>query len=170
MLSFVENHIKSKNAGNVFVILDGAAINGFLEKLYQWRPRHVCLFRGKLTPDMAEVAPYLVRLEENHPFSEWVIKNASGRHWGVFFSSMFDERKLRRKFRNMLDASLPDGRTVLFRYYDPRILNAYLPSCEESELTLMFDRVENYFVEDDEQGTLRRHELINGVLICQECG
>lgn len=170
MLSFVENQIKSKKSGNMFVILDGATVNGLLDKLYQWRPAHVCLFRGKLTADMAEVAPYLVRLEENHPFSEWVIKNSSGRHWGVFFSSMFDERKLRRKFRNMLDAMLPDGRKVMFRYYDPRIFNVYLSSCKISELEAMFDRIDNYFVEDDEKGVLRRHQILNGVLISQECG
>ena len=169
MLIAIEEQIRKKNNLHTFAVLDGAAVNGLLDKIYQWHPKHVCLFRGKLRPDMAEVAPYLIRLEDKHPFSEWLIKHAWSRHWGVFFDSPLDEKKLRRKFRDLLNAALPDGRTVTFRFYDPRILNTYLPSCNKVELDVMFDGVNSYYVEDEEQDLLLRHEIKQGVLLTQGC-
>ena len=44
----------------------------------------MCLYRGELQPDMAEVAPYLVKLDRDAPFTDWVLDRGWGNHWGVF--------------------------------------------------------------------------------------
>ncbi|MDH5546860.1 MAG: DUF4123 domain-containing protein [Gammaproteobacteria bacterium] len=150
---------------NVFAVLDGASIPGLLDRLFQFRPRHVCLLRGKLTPDMAEVAPYLIALDAQNGFTEWVLKHAKQKNWGIFFRSVLNEKQLRRNLRELLRAELPDGRQVMFRFYDPRTLNVYLPSCTTPELETFFKDVYDIVLEDDENKVTRRFHLANGSLL-----
>ena len=36
----------------------------------------------------------------------------------------------------------PQGRTLLFRYYDPRVLRTYLPTCRADELEQIFGPID----------------------------
>src|SRR5689334_3416011 len=65
-----------------FAVLDGAWIPDLVDQLYgENKPEFVCLYRGELEPDIAEVAPYLVRLERDAPFTDWLLTEGWGRHW-----------------------------------------------------------------------------------------
>src|SRR5512134_145866 len=68
----VEKHIFAEDPNLTFAVLDGAAIPDLREQLHALEPRHECLYMGDLEPDMAEVAPYLVQLEPNSDFANWV--------------------------------------------------------------------------------------------------
>src|SRR5689334_3790444 len=71
-----------------FAVLDGASIPELLDHLYgERRPEFDCLYRGDLAPDIAEVAPYLVRLEPETPFTDWCLAEGWGNHWGIFVRS-----------------------------------------------------------------------------------
>ena len=59
--------------------------------------------------------------------------------------------ELRKQFRHFLLAELPDGRMVMFRFYDPRVMRPYLPTCNRDELGLWFSNV-NAFVMESEDG------------------
>src|SRR5690242_19385970 len=79
---------------NTYAVLDGASIPELLEHLYgEVRPEFVSLYRGELTPDMAEVAPYLVQLKPGHPFTDWLLTEGWGKHWGIFALSSADLTK-----------------------------------------------------------------------------
>jgi hypothetical protein len=132
---------------NVFAILDGASSPNLVKKLYEHEPEYCCLYRGVLAPDMATVAPYLVRLEPGDKFSEWILTEGWGVHWGIFLHSSAPLRPLRDHFREFHTVELPDQRTVLFRYYDPRVLRTFLPVCNPTELTTFFGPVQTYIVE-----------------------
>src|SRR6266705_199728 len=71
----------------VFAVLDGASVPGLPMLLYQHKPEHCCLYRGELEPDMATVAPYLVRLKAESKFTELVFTEGWGTHWGSFLVS-----------------------------------------------------------------------------------
>ncbi len=47
-----------------------------------------------------------------------------------------------------------EGKPLYFRYYDPRVLRAYLPTCNESELQTVFGPVNHYYAEGKEQNQL----------------
>src|SRR5687767_2130364 len=84
-----------KSETPVFTVLDGASAPGLVKKLYELEPEHCCLYRGELPPDMASVAPYLVKLEPDDPFTELVCTEGWGAHWGIFASSTATLRALR---------------------------------------------------------------------------
>ena len=122
-----------------FALLDGASAPGLLDHLYgSPRPEFTCLYRGELKPDMAEVAPYLVRLKPDTPFTDWLLAEGWGKHWGIFLTSQADLAALRKHFRTFTIVKDPDGKMLYFRYYDPRVLRVYLPTCNAQEIATVF--------------------------------
>jgi hypothetical protein len=153
---------------NLFALLDGASAPELRRKLWEEEPECECLYRGDLEPDIAEVAPYLVRLERNSQFGEWVLEQGWGNHWGVFAWSASDLAVLRRHFRRFLIVHDPDGKPLYFRFYDPRVLRNYLPLCDAAELAELFGPVTAYLMEGQTPGALLRFELRDGAVQCRE--
>ncbi len=132
-----------------FALLDGAGIPNLLDKLYdEGGPEFACLYMGELAPDMAEVAPYIARLVPGSPFLDWAL-SGWGQHWGIFavLPATVDLPTIRRHFRKLNIVYGPDGNPLLFRYYDPRVLAVFLPSCDEAPLAAMFGPVSHFVLE-----------------------
>jgi hypothetical protein len=143
-------------------VLDGASVPGLLERL-DGEPslESACLFRGKLEPDMAEVAPYLVRLEPESEFAQWVVGTGWGQHWGSFVTTRQGFYKLRDHLRALTLVYRRDGTPLYFRYYDPRVLNVFLPTCTSAQLKEMFGPVDA-FVAESETGDAMTIYRLNG--------
>jgi uncharacterized protein DUF4123 len=148
----------------VFAVLDGASIPNLRMSLYNLRPEHVCLYRGELADDMAEVAPYLVRLEDEGEFTNWVLTQGWGEHWGIFALAAVDLQELRQHFRRFLTVYGPENKPLLFRYYDPRVLRVYLPTCNAEELATVFGPVQSLFCEDENINSALRFRTVSGAL------
>ena len=43
---------------------------------------------------------------------------------------------------------------MLFRYYDPRVLRAFLPTCTRDELRTVFGGIECFWIEGEEPGVM----------------
>ena len=134
----------------VYAVLDGASMPGLRSSLFTHEPEFVCLYRGELQPDMAEVAPYLVRLDPDTDFPWWLLAKGWGKHWGILAQSRADIRTLRRHFRTFLIVYDSTGKPLYFRWYDPRVLSVYLPTCDAAELARVFGPVEAYVIESSE--------------------
>jgi hypothetical protein len=133
---------------HTFAILDGASVPDLLDHLYaRRRPEFICLYRGDLEPDMAEVAPYLVRLEPKSPFTEWLLQEGWGWHWGIFARARADIKTMRRHLRGFLMVQGPLEHQLYFRYYDPRVLPLFLPTCDTSQLKRVFGPVACFICE-----------------------
>ena len=136
-----------------FAVLDGASVPDLPMKIYQMQPHSVCLYRGELEPDLAEVAPYLVELFPGTTFTDWLLSEGTqGDHWGIFARSPFSLTELRKHFRKFLTVYDDAGKPLLFRYYDPRVLVKFLPTCDEEALEKIFARVTDYLAEDGANG------------------
>ena len=146
---------------NTFVVLDGASVPDLLDRLYtDPAPDFLCLYRGPLEPDIAEVAPYLVQLWPDSPFTQWFFEEGWGKHWGVLAQTEAYLGVLWKHLRTFLMVRQPDGNHVYFRYYDPRVLRVYLPTCTVEETAFVFGPVERYLCEDSDPKQLLafRHE------------
>ncbi|MDD5033742.1 MAG: DUF4123 domain-containing protein [Methylococcaceae bacterium] len=142
---------------NAYAVLDGAANPALLDHLYDEQPEFVCLYRGELEPDIAECAPYLAKLEPGTAFCDWLIGNGWGNHWGIFALSRADIRTLRQHLRKLNRVYEPEShKPLLFRYYDPRVLRIFLPTCDEEQTAEFFGPVEAFFA-DAEDGEKISH-------------
>ena len=132
---------------STYAVLDGASCEELIDHFIEFEPEHCCLYAGELEPDMEVVAPYLVLLERDHPFTEWLLANILGKPWGIFAHSPADFRAMRKHFRTFLMVKGPDGESLYFRYYDPRVLSIYLPTTNKEERNTVFGPVSAYFCE-----------------------
>jgi len=66
----------------------------------------------------------------------------------VYAVTKADRDELARHLQRFLLVLLPDGHKWFFRYYDPRILQAYLPACEPAELQEFFGPVRAFATVD----------------------
>src|SRR5581483_5883735 len=160
----ISQHLFEDKDSQVFTVLDGASVPDLRMSLYRHQPEHVCLYRGELAPDMAEVAPYLVRLESNSEFTNWVLTQGWGQHWGIVAIASADLFQMRQHFRRFLTVYDPKGKPLLFRYYDPRVLRVYLPTCNAEELATVFGPVLSFLCEDENPNAALRFQAVSGSL------
>jgi len=153
-------------ATRAFALVDAARDEKIYPAILGADCRWTCLYRGDAAATMAEVAPYLVELDRFSLFTLWLIHKGWGNSWGVFIHAATSLEILRNHFRKFVMAKLPDGRMVYFRFYDPRVLRPYLPTCDEQELAAMFGPVSRYLIED-EDGAVMKFTHAEGKLVLE---
>ncbi|MFN0100694.1 MAG: DUF4123 domain-containing protein [Bryobacteraceae bacterium] len=119
---------------------------------------HSCLFAGALPEALEMAAPYLVQLDPEDKFTTYLAKNL-GRNLGIFLQCDTSLQELRRHLRTFLTVKDTSGRRMLFRYYDPRVLRVYLPTCSTTELQTVFGPVKSFWTVSDESRTLTQFEF-----------
>jgi hypothetical protein len=147
-----------------FALVDGASCPTLREQCFEQKVEPLCLYRGEQPPDMAQVAPYLIQLEKERPFTEWLLRSGWGNHWGVFLETSADSDSLLRHLRNFTIVHDETGRPFLFRFYDPRVLRTYLPTCEPQELRKFFGPVSRFQMEGNQPEELLSFENAEGKL------
>jgi hypothetical protein len=121
-------------APSVYAVLDGARDERIYRAVYDSRLEYECLFAGDLSYELALAAPYLVKLDARAAFTRWLLEEGWGKSFGIFAWTRADTETLRRHCRRLLQIKDEAGRRLFFRYYDPRVLRLYLPTCTAAEL------------------------------------
>ena len=148
-----------------YALLDGASIPDLLEYLDSLQPEYVCLYRGELKAGVDEVAPYLVQLEEGHSFTRWLLDKGWGEHYGVFVQSAEPITVVRLHLRRSLRVYTEEGKGLLFRYYDPRVLRVFLPSMTAEEAKAFFGPVKAFLSEAEDPSRILRFLKKGGAAI-----
>jgi hypothetical protein len=152
---------------HTYALLDGARDPRVFPFATESSLPSMCLYAGQLAPALARVAPYLVRLPRNAPASLALLEAAWGRAWGVFLRAPAPMVTVHGHFRRLLRVQDERGARMLFRFYDPRVLRVYLPTCWPGELTRMFGPVESFVMESPEGNVLQMRQG-RGVLVRDE--
>ena len=149
-----------------YVVLDGAQNNSLLDWLHgPDAPQYECLFASDLSPDMAVVAPYLIQLESGSRFSDDFIKNGWSTNWGILLTSSVELPVVWRHLRQHTLVYGPELEPMYFRFYDPRVLRMFLPTCEEAQLKSFFGEIDFIFTEGSDQVASDVWSVANGMLI-----
>lgn len=125
----------------LFAVLDAARHEDVLPTLQREARTFRSLYEGWQGEGLADVAPYLVELPPDVALFETLTETAWGDAWGVLLFSDASFVDLRRHLRRNLKVRTDDGRHLLFRWYDPRVLRAYLPTCTAEEASAFFGPV-----------------------------
>lgn len=138
----------------LFAILDAARDIRILALLVHHKEECQSLYEGPEGATLAQVAPYLVRLAPDSKLMEALVKEGWGKSWGVYFTCAGEFQEIRRHLRHFLQVKLPDGEQVYFRFYDPRVMRIFLPTCVAPEVTQFFGPIKRYVVEGEEPDQL----------------
>lgn len=124
----------------VYALLDGARDRRIEPMIRLSQLEYVCLYGGRLSPGIERVAPYLVHLTPGISFTHELIELGWGNSWGMFTIVPPDctMQQQRRHLRTLLRVQTEDGRVLAFRFYDPRVMRAYLPTCTREEIAQVF--------------------------------
>jgi hypothetical protein len=131
------------------MIVGGARTIEIFRLLLACHLEYACLYSGPLTPDLELAAPYLVQRDHGYRDTHRLIRQAWGNSWGVFLRSGTSLKKLRRHLREFLLVRDTKGTRMVFRYYDPRVLRVYLPTCVSAERRTVFGPIECFWTESD---------------------
>jgi hypothetical protein len=109
----------------------------------------LCLYQGRAATEMATVAPYLVCLGTTDRVFDWIWEEGWGQSWGIFLWSLVSPEPLRAHFRRLTMVQTEEGQRLLFRFYDPRVLQPFLEVCDEATREHdIFGPVERYAAEE----------------------
>ncbi|HEU5115743.1 MAG TPA: DUF4123 domain-containing protein [Isosphaeraceae bacterium] len=122
----------------LFAILDAARDPLIYARLLECEEQYQSLYEGPKGDQLALVAPYLVALPPRSRFLRTLIREGWGQSWGIYCTGSVSFSELRNHLRKLLTVKTEEGKTLLFRFYDPRVLRPFLPTCSRSELTEFF--------------------------------
>lgn len=131
-------------------IIDAARIFGELDTAQKLQSNFLSLFMGQSEELLSSVAPYLFPFQINTEFGKWLLDKGWGNSWGMFITTNLPLEDLRKHFRKFLMVKTEEGKELYFRFYDPRVLRIFLPTCDEQQLTEFFGPVNNYAMEDED--------------------
>ena len=133
---------------SAYAVLDGASVPGLVKRLAKAKEDHMCLYRGKLEPELRAAAPHLVKLREDSKLTDWILEEGWGNHWGIFVISETGLEAMGRHLRGFLRVRGPENEILYFRYYDPRVLPVFLPTCYKQELEKIFGPISRFIAEN----------------------
>jgi len=135
---------------DAWMIVDGARDPRIYSSLLGSYLEYTCLYAGDLPHTLEAAAPYLVQLEFEDRYTRKLIADAWGNSWGVFMRCSETKDRLRRHLRQFLRVQDWRGRYMVFRYYDPRVLRVYLPTCTTDEIRTLYGPIKSFYMEDDD--------------------
>ena len=147
-----------------YLLLDGARADASLDVVREISPRLECLYKGSAQVSLGALAPYLIPLQAGSRLAEEYMANGWGNSWGVLFSCSHPMVDLVDHFRKFLIVHTEDYKELYFRFYDPRVLRIFLPTCDSSQLKEFFGPVTVFVCEDEDSEYAILFTFTKGIL------
>lgn len=138
----------------LFAVLDPARDRRILVLLREAVDPHGSLYEGISAVQLENAAPVLVRFLPDSRLLGQIVEEGWGDAWGVFLRSTRSPKEVRRLLRGLLRAAIEGTKAPMyFRFYDPRVLRAFLPLATPAQRTRLFGDLDAFLYESPE------HEL-----------
>ncbi|WP_437291946.1 DUF4123 domain-containing protein [Sorangium sp. So ce406] len=148
--------------GPLYAVLDAARSARILVLLRESVAPYRSLYEGLEGESLADVAPYLVRLSPievdggDGGLLERLVDEGWGKRWGIFLSCPLPFREVRRHLRRFLMVEEDEtGDRLYFRFYDPGVLRAFVPTCTPLQKGDLFGEIREIFMESEDLDVLR---------------
>lgn len=157
-----------KPGAKIYALLDAARDPAIYQNLSKLDSSScISLFPEPLATELPTVAPYLVQRGRTTDFLKQLITDGWGKSWGFFLASSATLEDLQKHFQGMLLIKDEAGRSLHFRFYDPRVFSVYLPSCNAAELSSVFGPVDRYCLEGKTANQLVNYSITNSQLVAE---
>lgn len=146
----------------LYALLDAARDPQVLEILRRSGEPVECLYEGEKAEELGEWAPYLAPLPAASPLLRALAARGWGKSWGLYVSCAQPAEEVKKHFRHFLMVEQEGGETVYFRFYDPRVLRTFLPTCNGGETRQFFGPVQAFWMEDEDPSRMLRFTTDGG--------
>lgn len=133
----------------LYALLDAARDDEILTLLYGMAPgAFQSLYDGASEARLGPSGPYLVALSDHDDLLKAILRKGWGQGWGIFATARGDFGQVRKHFRSlMMVKRVSDGSEMYFRFYDPRVIRPFLPTCSPEQVRQMFGPASAYIAE-----------------------
>ena len=133
-----------------YTLLDAARMGATIAKAKELGKDHVSLYKGRSEEELVDYAPFLFPLQQAPALVMWLHEQGWGQSWGIFVQSIASPVEIYRHFRKFLLVQSEEGKELYFRFYDPRVLRVFLPTCDASQLHEFFGPIHYFLMEDED--------------------
>jgi hypothetical protein len=148
-----------------YVLLDGARLGHTIEKCRSETILHCSLFDEKGTEHLINVGPWLFETGSQDTMLPWLINENQIASFGILLYTAGEFKEIFKHLKKKLRIVSASGQVCYHRFYDPRVLNRFLISCQLEVLNDFFGPV-NYFVcESGETDSFFSYSLESGKLL-----
>lgn len=145
-----------RSVPNLWGVFDAARDEGVLRALRECVDPARSLYEGVRGDALSDAAPWLVRFRDDSMLLERLVREGWGEGWGIYLDFPGTEKELRRHLRRLLVVEEEDTRRKLYlRFYDPRVLRDFVPTCSARQLDLVFGDIESFHIEGEHAELLR---------------
>ena len=139
----------------LFGIVDSARNDEVFRYMIEGEMDFRSLFEGTMDVQSYGVSGFLVDCQKGSPLMKWMTTEVWGDNCCIFFTSKASFDDLFAHFQKFNRVYLEGDEVVLFRFYDPRVLRTYLPTCNSKEIDLFFGEIESFFAECKNAGSIK---------------
>ncbi|NOZ52573.1 MAG: DUF4123 domain-containing protein [Gammaproteobacteria bacterium] len=115
----------------LYGLADGAANAYIHAHLQVHHVPHLALYTDKGLPQ--EQSPWLFPLRQQETFSEWYLQESPAQYWGILLATPLPLVELAEHLRDYLTMQDEQGKLHLMRFYDPRVIKAYLDALSDEQ-------------------------------------
>lgn len=136
---YIENMIEPEE--KLYALVDGAQDLAFALSLPGRFDRPILsLFDEPGASRLRDVTPYLAHIEiDNELLSMWAERLQD--NLGILLLSKAEPEEMRTHLRTLFRVTDEEGEEYFFRFYDPRVLRTFLPTCDTKEIKEFFGPV-----------------------------
>lgn len=167
----IRSNLSSTASGSVYAIVDACQAPDLVsvaKTTFGQLPR--MLFKGAAAAatEIETVAPFLISVDLKNDFIEqWAA--IWGSNAGLLFISSAQPRSIFRHLREIFVVKNESDQEYFFRFYDPRVLRAYLPTCTYQEIALFFGPLTSILIEGKRANTFDTFSHASGELHISTC-
>ncbi|EKU99381.1 hypothetical protein Lepto7375DRAFT_1408 [Leptolyngbya sp. PCC 7375] len=150
-------HLRPQQQGNkLYMLLDAAQDPSIYKALSSFdKTSYGSIFPTQIAQELTTVVPYLLLLDRRTNATKKLLEDCWGKSWGIFLESTNSLEELIKHMQTLLLVKDHDNRSLHFRYYDPRVLRVFLPTCNDAELaTVLGSSVVRFWVESEDGKSL----------------
>ncbi|MFZ4546376.1 MAG: DUF4123 domain-containing protein [Bacteroidales bacterium] len=147
-----------------YIVFDAARMEAEIDNARAINPVFDSLYRGQSEETLSSVAPYIFTFERETEFRRWYFDKGWGDSWGIMLFADEEMKVLHKHFRKFLMVQTEEGKELYFRYYDPRVLRIFLPTCDKEQLKEFFGPIDYYICEDEDPVFGIVFSLLDGLL------
>ncbi|MBX3411219.1 MAG: DUF4123 domain-containing protein [Pirellulales bacterium] len=144
-ISMDELRVKCTQAeSGMLAVLDACDEPRVPSMLRPLTPSVSCLYQGDAEINFGHEAPYLAYATP--ALFDWVYENLWLAPWGILLASSSTFSEVRQHLRRYVLVKNAQGSEMFFRFYDPRVLPMFLPTCPASEAAKFFGPIDQFYV------------------------
>lgn len=136
---------------NLYALLDAARDRRILALVDAGEDEARSLFAPPRGEHLRQVAPYLVKISRGSAALDVLVNEGWGESWGIYLEAKRPFAEVLERLRQSLFVRSEDtGENLYFRFFDPRVLRLFWPSCTPRQKSeILGTEIEALLVENE---------------------